>query len=45
MSGGFQKWRLIPGTLVGLMTAFKRRVPQLVPKHLTFPIIVLLEHA
>jgi hypothetical protein len=45
MSDGFQKWRLIPGTLVRLMLAFKRRVPQLAPKHLVFRIIVLPEHA
>jgi hypothetical protein len=45
MCAEFQKWCLIPGTLVGLMLAFKRRVPQLVPKHLAFPIMVLPEHA
>jgi SAM-dependent methyltransferase len=43
MSGGFQKWSLIPGALVGSMLAFERRVPQLVRKHLAFRMIVVLE--
>jgi hypothetical protein len=36
---------LIAGTLVGLMRAFERTLPQLLPKHLAFPIMVVLEHA
>jgi SAM-dependent methyltransferase len=43
MSGGFQKWSLIPGALVGAMLAFERRVPRLVRKHLAFRMIVVLE--
>jgi SAM-dependent methyltransferase len=43
MSGGFQKWSLIPGALVGSMLAFERRVPLAVRKHLAFRMIVVLE--
>jgi SAM-dependent methyltransferase len=43
MSGGFQKWSLIPGVLVGSMLAFERKVPQFVRKHLAFRMIVVLE--
>jgi hypothetical protein len=43
MSGGFQKWSLIPGALVGSMLAFERKVPQFVRKHLAFRMIVVLE--
>jgi SAM-dependent methyltransferase len=43
LSGGFQKWSLIPGALVGSMLAFERRVPQLLRKHLAFRMIVVLE--
>jgi hypothetical protein len=43
LSGGFQKWSLIPGALVSSMLAFERRVPQLVRKHLAFRMIVVLE--
>ncbi len=43
MSGGFQKWSLIPGALVGAMLAFEQRVPQLIRRHLAFRMIVVLE--
>ena len=43
LSGGFQKWSLIPGALVESMLALERRVPQLVRKHLAFRMIVVLE--
>jgi SAM-dependent methyltransferase len=43
MSGGFQKWSLIPGILVGPMLAFERAVPVSVRKHLAFRIMVVLE--
>jgi hypothetical protein len=43
MSGGFQKWSLIPGALVGAMLAFERRAPQLIRKHLALRMIVVLE--
>ena len=43
MSGGFQKWSLIPGALVGPMLAFERKMPELVRKHLAFRMMVVLE--
>lgn len=43
MSGGFQKWSLIPGALVGAMLAFERKVPLFLRKHLAFRMIVVLE--
>jgi SAM-dependent methyltransferase len=43
MSGGFQKWSLIPGAAVGAMLAFERKVPQFVRRHLAFRMIVVLE--
>jgi len=43
MSGGFQKWSLIPGALVGPMLAFERALPVSVRKHLAFRITVVLE--
>lgn len=43
MSGGFQKWSLIPGALVRPMLTFERKVPRLVRKHLAFRMIVVLE--
>jgi SAM-dependent methyltransferase len=43
MSGGFQKWSLIPGALVGAVLGFERKLPQLVRKHLAFRMIVVLE--
>lgn len=44
MSGGFQKWSLIPHALVEPMLAFERRIPLLVRKHLSFRMMVVLEH-
>jgi ubiquinone/menaquinone biosynthesis C-methylase UbiE len=43
MSGGFQKWSLIPGAAVGAMLAFERKVPQFVRRRLAFRMIVVLE--
>jgi SAM-dependent methyltransferase len=43
MSGGFQKWSLIPGALVGPMLALERRVPIAIRKHLAFRMMVILE--
>ena len=43
MSGGFQKWSLIPGALVGPMLALERRVPIAIRKHLAFRMMVVLE--
>lgn len=43
MSGGFQKWSLIPAALVAPTLAFERRMPALVRKHLAFRMLVVLE--
>ena len=43
MSGGFQKWSLIPGALVKPMLAFERRVPMAVRRHLAFRMMILIE--
>ena len=43
MSGGFQRWSLIPGALVAPMLAFERTVPQGVRKHLAFRMKIVLE--
>ena len=43
MSGGFQKWSLMPGALVGPMLALEERVPKAVRRHLAFRMMVVLE--
>lgn len=43
MSGGFQKWSLIPSGLVAPTLAFERRVPAAIRKHLAFRMMVVLE--
>jgi hypothetical protein len=43
MSGGFQKWSLIPGSLVRPMLAFERRLPGFIRKHLSFRMMIVLE--
>jgi SAM-dependent methyltransferase len=43
MSGGFQKWSLIPGAAVGAVLAFERKVPLFVRRRLAFRMIVVLE--
>lgn len=43
MSGGFQKWSLIPAALVGPVLAFEKRVPAAIHKHLAFRMMVVLE--
>jgi SAM-dependent methyltransferase len=43
MSGGFQKWSLIPGALVQPMLRFERMVPMAFRRHLAFRMIILLE--
>jgi SAM-dependent methyltransferase len=45
MSGGFQKWSLIPGALVKPMLALERRVPIAVRKRLAFRMMILIERA
>jgi SAM-dependent methyltransferase len=43
MSGGFQKWSLIPGALVKPMLAFERRVPMAFRRYLAFRMMILVE--
>jgi len=43
MSGGFQKWSLIPAALVGPTLALEKMVPATVRKHLAFRMMVVLE--
>lgn len=43
MSGGFQKWSLIPPALVMPTLAFERRMPAVVRKHMAFRMMVVLE--
>ena len=45
MSGGFQPWSLIPGTMVKPMLALERRVPLALRKHLAFRMMIELERA
>jgi SAM-dependent methyltransferase len=43
MSGGFQKWSLIPASLVSPTLEFERMVPAFLRKHLAFRMMVVLE--
>ena len=43
MSGGFQKWSLIPGSLVRPMLALERSLPGFIRKWLAFRMMVVLE--
>jgi SAM-dependent methyltransferase len=43
MSGGFQKWSLIPGALVSPTLQFEKMVPAFLRKHLAFRMMVVLE--
>jgi len=43
MSGGFQKWSLMPGSLVSKMLDLEQRLPGFVRKHLGFRMMVVLE--
>ncbi|MET4119788.1 SAM-dependent methyltransferase [Bradyrhizobium sp. JR1.5] len=43
MSGGFQKWSLIPAALVSPTLAFENLVPAILRKHLAFRMIVIVE--
>lgn len=43
MSGGLQKWTLMPAALVSPMLAFERKIPKLLRKHLAFRMMVVLE--
>jgi SAM-dependent methyltransferase len=43
MSGGFQKWSLIPGALVEPMLALERKVPIAVRKRLAFRMTIFIE--
>ena len=43
LSGGFQRWSLIPASWVGPMLAFERSVPAAVRRRLAFRMMVTLE--
>jgi SAM-dependent methyltransferase len=43
MSGGFQKWSLLPAALAGPMLAIEKKMPDIVRKHLAFRMMVVLE--
>ena len=43
MSGGFQRWSLMPASLVHPLLAFERKIPELLRKHLAFRMMVVLE--
>jgi len=43
LSGGFQKWSLIPAALVDSVLALERKVPQLVRRQIAFRMMVVLE--
>jgi ubiquinone/menaquinone biosynthesis C-methylase UbiE len=43
MSGGLQRWSLMPAALVGPVLAFERRIPRLLRRHLAFRMMVVLE--
>jgi SAM-dependent methyltransferase len=43
MSGGFQRWSLIPAALVGPTLALEKKMPAPVRKHLAFRMMVVLE--
>jgi SAM-dependent methyltransferase len=43
MSGGFQKWSLMPAPLVAPTLALERRVPAAIRKHVAFRMMVVLE--
>lgn len=43
MSGGFQKWSLIPSALVAPVLAFEKRIPAAIQKHLAFRMMIVLE--
>ena len=43
MSGGFQKWSLIPAALVNPALEFEKMVPAFLRKHLAFRMMVVLE--
>jgi SAM-dependent methyltransferase len=43
MSGGFQKWSLMPAVMVGPLLALEERVPEMIRKYLAFRMMVVLE--
>jgi SAM-dependent methyltransferase len=43
MSGGFQKWSLLPSVLVSPLLALEKKMPDAVLKHLAFRMMVVLE--
>jgi SAM-dependent methyltransferase len=43
MSGGFQKWSLIPAALVSPTLKFEKMIPAILRKHLAFRMMIVLE--
>jgi SAM-dependent methyltransferase len=43
LSGGFQRWSLMPAALVRSMLAFEEKVPEAVRRHIAFRMLVVLE--
>jgi SAM-dependent methyltransferase len=43
MSGGFQKWSLMPAALVGPMLSFEERIPEAIRRLIAFRLMVVLE--
>jgi SAM-dependent methyltransferase len=43
MSGGLQRWSLMPASLVRPLLALERKIPELLRKHLAFRMMVVLE--
>jgi SAM-dependent methyltransferase len=43
MSGGFQKWSLMPARLVKPLLVFEEKVPEIICKHLAFRMMIVIE--
>jgi SAM-dependent methyltransferase len=43
MSGGFQKWSLMPAKLVQPLLAFEEKMPEIVRRHIAFRMMVVIE--
>jgi SAM-dependent methyltransferase len=43
LSGGFQRWSLIPAALVGSMLALEQKVPEAIRRQIAFRMMVVLE--
>jgi SAM-dependent methyltransferase len=45
MSGGFQRWSLIPAALVRPMLAFEDKIPEAIARHIAFRMLIVLERS